>query len=205
MSGLSYNHLIFFDLETTDFDKEEGEIAQIAAYDTLRRESFEVKTFFNLKTAKQEALDTFHFDKRVWRKEAVKMSTALQMFCDFIQEGAWIQKVSKKTRPYEVAVLAGYRIDRFDVPFLLHHLEARGMWAPFELRVYDVMQLALWVCPGLQDYTLSGICNHLDVPLTKAHDALHDVMATKRVAERLLTEIWDEDGLPEFMRGDPSR
>lgn len=201
MQGLNYQNVIFFDLETTGLEKDRHQIAQIAAYDTLSEDTFEIKMFFNLKAAEPKALEVIHFDKAVWKREAVRQEEGLVRFTEFVRDSAWLEKVSKKGKPYTVAVLAGYRIDRFDVPFLMHHLESRDIWAPFELRVYDVFQLALWLCPGLTDYTLGGVCKYLGIKLTNAHDALADVIATREVAKALLREVWEEKDLPAWAKG----
>lgn len=176
---------IFFDLETSGTDYQKHSIAQVAAIHMPTEDEYECKLRFNLRRADPEALEVINFSKKRWR-HALKQSKGIAQFCDWIANHKSCDMVSKKGNDYRTAALVGYRIDRFDLPFLAHHFEKHDLWFPADFRCYDVMQLVLWCMPGRSDYTLSAVAEELGVWREGAHDALVDVQMTIDVCATLI-------------------
>lgn len=185
---LHYENPVFLDLETSGLDLREHQIAQIAAIHLPSRDSFEQKLRFSLRKASPEALEVIGFSKREWR-HAVSQRDGLVRFYDFVSNHKSCGMISRKGNPYTTASLIGYRIDRFDLPFIAHHFDKHNLWFPGDFRCYDSMQLALWGLPGRGDYTLSAVAEELGVLREHAHDALVDVEMTIDVTAILIDRL----------------
>lgn len=188
LAMLHYKAPVFFDLETSGTDQCKHQITQIAAMHLPTGDSYEQKLRFSLRKADPEALEVIGFSKRKW-KNAVSQRDGMVSFCDFVANHKSCDMISKKGNPYTTASLIGYRIDRFDLPFLAHHFDKHDLWFPGDFRCYDSMQLALWALPGRSDYTLSAVAEELGVFQEGAHDALVDVEMTINVTAILIDHL----------------
>jgi DNA polymerase III epsilon subunit-like protein len=80
----------------------------------------------------------------------------------------------------------------FDVSFLSRVIQGFP-----GVPVYDTLELARIVCPGLKSYKLGDLAGELDIPLCDAHRACDDAEATGRIFEVIQREI---ARLPEDVR-----
>ncbi len=114
--------IVFFDLETTGLDPVAHTVIQIAAcavdrvtFDVI--EYFEVKVKFNVSKANPDALTINSYNEDVWKAEAVMPGVARDKFLSFLSRYKSVPKLSKAGNIYNVAQLAGYNSERFDIPF----------------------------------------------------------------------------------------
>ena len=169
--------LVYFDLETGGLDPIHNPIIQIAAYSPKLDESFEVKLQFSEANATAEALGINSYDKEMWKKEAVPSNDAIQLFDTFL----------RKHSPGKRAILAAWNGAKFDGPFL-HMFVGRERLRNFhaDYKVYDPMQLAMWVLPELESHRLTAVAKAMKIDIEGAHDAMADVRMMFQVTQRLL-------------------
>jgi DNA polymerase III epsilon subunit-like protein len=194
MSELNLTHRItFFDVETGGLDPNHHPIIQIAAvrvnHTFTKWYSFECKIQFDTQAADPQALAMNSYDAAVWQTEAVPPRDAIERFAAFLNEGADIEKVSRRGKPYFVAQLAAHNA-QFDRDFVWRLFKEHDVFLPASWHVIDTLQLALAAqalghhnAPSLK---LSDLCAAYGIELTNAHDALGDVQATALLARKLL-------------------
>ena len=178
--------LLFIDTETTGLDANKHGIIQIAAlYEDDVFNARNNPLSYGAKIDK-EALKINGIKKKKIKKFS---DTALE---DFVE---WMDQYVNKFDTNDKFIAVGYNV-KFDVEML--HGEARRqnfefMGSYIDWRVIDVLVLArtahyLGQMPKEpDDFKLATICEvyGLDVP---PHDALEDILATKRLFERIVGE-----------------
>lgn len=194
--------IVFYDTETSGTDPQVHEIIQIAAAAFEVRgdewqllESFERKMLFNTINVALDALLVNSFNADTWEKEAVTQKQGLLDFDSFVKphKDVWRNRKADKGGFYNLRT-GGHNIVKFDDVFVRKWYKTHGKFCPFDyMEVYDTLQLAKWrIGFGYSsydtpaDWKLGTLCEHCNVPLEGAHDALADVMANARLAWRLL-------------------
>jgi DNA polymerase III epsilon subunit-like protein len=185
--------IVFFDLETggllpTSPDIQLAAVAVDSEWNELA--TFERKIQFDREKADEEALRLNHFDADRWAKEAIKEALAVAQFARFIEPFKSIELVSKRTnRPYSVARLAGHNAATFDGPRIQAMFARHSQFLPSHPQVMCSLQRALWyaVETGTQfkSLKLSVLCEHFQVPLADAHDALADVRGSIAISRAM--------------------
>lgn len=189
---MNFDELVFVDLETSGLNPEEHDIIQISAKDVVSGDTFNLLLNFKLSNASKEALKINNYDEERWAEEAVSQRRAYVEFHDFLFKHAKQQRRNRKTGDfYNVAVLAGHNLEKFDIRFL-QNWEARmkGLIVgrlPMDYACYDTLQLARWLLPGREGYKLDDLVQHFEIKMDrKSHDAMNDVEANIQVAARLI-------------------
>jgi DNA polymerase III epsilon subunit-like protein len=187
--------IVFYDLETSGLDRGRHEIIQIGAVAVDRnfREMgrFERKLKFNRERASPEALNLNSFDEGLWQRDAIPQEAALRNFCDFLREHADVELISKKGKPYRVALGAGHNVRGFDQDWIRRACKSYGLFLPMAYRPLDTRELAEWwqwqaQPQGLADLKLTTLCAYLGIEIEGAHDALADAVASAGLASSLL-------------------
>jgi DNA polymerase III epsilon subunit-like protein len=181
----------FFDFETSGLLESQPSIQLGAASvnDAWEiTETFEKKIQFDEALADPKALEMNHYDREVWVRDAAAEPVVVAQFDAFLNRHKSIQMVSKRTeRPYNVARLAGYNVQSFDLP-RLRKMYGEGRFLPAHPLTLDVLHLALWYFkdkPQPKNYQQTTIMEALGIPFPDAHDALADVRASILLAKAL--------------------
>ena len=192
---MNFNELVFVDLETSGLDPEQHDIIQIAAIDVMSGDQFNALLNFKVCNASEEALKVNHYDPERWAEEAVSQRRAYVEFHEFLLKHAKQQRRNRKTGDlYNVAVLAGHNLEKFDMRFL-QNWEARmkGLIVgrlPMDYACYDTLQLARWLLPGREGYRLDDLVQYFEIKMDrKNHDAMNDVEANILVAAKLIKKL----------------
>ena len=189
--------LIFFDLESGGFfDVVAGEVKvtkpliQIAAIAVDRRyrerETLEIKIQFDESRADQAALNTNHYDRETWLRDALPAGQAAKRFADFLRRHATVDKQSRAGRPYRIAQLVAHNAERFDGPLIHAWFKMLSQFCPAAYSVFCTKQRAFWLFHEHKDLTppenfkLGTLCQYFGIPLgeEQAHDAMNVVRAT---------------------------
>ena len=198
--------LVFFDIESGGFfDVVAGQvkvtcpIIQIAAISIDRHyrevEAFEVKVWFNERDADRSALATNHYDREIWRRDALPPAEAAEEFSRFLRRHATVDRVSAAGRPYRIAQLVAHNAERFDGPLIHAWFKMLGHFCPAAYSVFCTKQRAYWLFHEQKhlsppdDFKLQTLCRYFDIPLRPdaAHDALNDVRATMGLYRAMLS------------------
>lgn len=181
--------LCFCDLETGGLDPLMHPIIQLAAIavdsELQALESFEMKVRFDEAEADPNSLSANHYDRELWKQEAVPAVDAAKHFARFLRRHATVDMVSKTGKPYCVAQLVAHNGERFDGPFLHEWYRKLGIYCPARYMVLCTKQRALWLFDEDKTLTpptnfkLGTLCEFFGVKLSAelAHDALNDVRA----------------------------
>lgn len=185
--------LILFDIETAGLDMHKHDIIQLAAaaYSILRGEiidEFEQKLLFDAGRADKETLDINGYTPEDWAS-AVLPRTAAMKFSDWLRPHCAVRRWSdKKQAEYFVARGCGYNAVRFDQPWLAEMFRRLGLFLPLDIKVLDLLQLAMWKCElekiDLPDHKQETVCRHFGIEY-EAHEALADVRAMALLITKL--------------------
>lgn len=153
--------------------------------------SFDQRIAFNEADCDPEALTLNHYDRALWLETAVSTSVCAARFASWLRPYQSVTLTSKRTgQPYTVARMAGYNVE-FDKPRLRDLFG--DMFMPCELRMRDVLQLALWHFDERLDkpenFKLSTVAGYLGIPNDQAHGALADARMAAAVV-RVIREGW---------------
>lgn len=182
---MNFEDPVIFDIETPG-----GQISQIAALCPASGDRFEVKVHIKHLLVPPSLLTMCHYDHAVWEREAVSAKVARKRWIMFLERHRSIYRVVKETRNrLRLAAGMGYNAQRFDHPMLKEWLDKRHLVMPMDNRIYDVLQLALWCLPSLENYQLGTVASALGVGRARAHDAMVDVEMTTDVAAILLHRV----------------
>ena len=194
--GLSYNELIFYDLETSGLDKDKHEIIQIAAIHMPTGDTFETKVLFDVDASEDEALRVNHYNAEDWA-DALSQEEALKAFNNFCKNHKNINTISNSGRQYKTISLCGYNNLRFDYNFIETALAKHNIRQEYDFRQFDVYPLVMWLLPGLTCYKLTYIAEFLECSKRKAHDALADVETTIDVTKIMIQLLHESDVIDE--------
>lgn len=184
--------VVFFDLETDslELDCQIIQLGAVAMKGDRIVDQFEAKLKFDESKSNPEALKLNGYSKEAWIN-AVEPAVVCKQFAKWLEPYKVIEKISnKKGTPFKVAKLAGFNAPIFDVPRLQSLFKQHDVFLPADYRILDVMQMALWYfeLTGIstpESLKLSKLCEYFGVPLTNAHDALADVIATAALSFRI--------------------
>jgi DNA polymerase III epsilon subunit-like protein len=187
--------LVFFDLETGGLDPKRNPIIQLAAIAVDEKldalEAFEAKIQFDKKSANSYSLRKNHYHPGVWAKSAQEPKIVAQDFAKFLRRHATLTATSSIGELYSLAQLVAHN-SAFDGPFLTKWFERHKTYLPAHRLILCTMQLSMWHFANCKtnspdNYKLTTLCRHLDVPFhaASAHDALGDVTATVRLYQKL--------------------
>lgn len=193
-------NIVFYDLETGGTDPDKDEIIQVAAVafkidgDSWQRTAdLERKLIFDVGAADPQALLVNSYNEEVWAKEAVTQLKGLTDFDDFARPYKDVVRTSKRTgKTFTCLRTGGHNILKFDDAFVRNWYFRNKRFCPFDYQeVFDTLQLAKWqIRFGTEkdpaDYTLGQLCDFYKVPLQDSHDAFNDVLATARLAWRMV-------------------
>jgi DNA polymerase III alpha subunit (gram-positive type) len=188
---MNYENPVFFDVETSGLDYNVHEITQLAAFAPATGEELNLYVKFDVSKANKEALEVGHYDEKLWKRNAIEQSEACEEFNKFLCGHKSVSRVSKKGKKYAVSVLAGHNAAKFDMFFIIEAFKKHGVFLPADFRCYDTMQLALWGCLDLEDYTLGGLARHFNLisASRNLHNAAVDVEINALVAAYLLRSL----------------
>jgi len=198
--GLHMDGLIFFDLETSGLDPKKNEIIQLAAIHAPTGDELEIKLKFDMSRAEKEALKVCGYRKKDW-KDAISQREGALLFNEFLSKHKSVNKVSKRGNNYKVAMLAGYNVLAFDKLFITEWFKREDIFLQADYRMYDFYPMIMFTIPCMTDYRLENVCNELELPKRKAHDALEDVRMTIDVAAVVFDELlynYDRQSIPKW-------
>jgi DNA polymerase III epsilon subunit-like protein len=182
-----WKKVVYVDIETGGLDRDRHPITQIAAYVPATKEFFERKIIVDPAECDPVALEINHYNPAVWAATAVPACLAALDFIIFLRRHATIHFVDRDgDKLKSVAQMAGHNADAFDLPFLRRWAAEFGHDLPIYHTSLCTKQLAMWLHPGLDSYSLGPLCQHFGIEIKNAHDALADAVACARLAERLL-------------------
>lgn len=187
------HNIVFFDLETggTEPHHPITQLGAVAIQNDSIVEAFEEKLQFDPTICDPLALEMTHYSPEAW-KNAKPPEQVARLFARFLEPYKCLQKISQRSgKPYKVAKLAGYNAAQFDGPRLRDLFAAFNLFLPADLKIRDVMQLAIWHFdetpePPPESFKLECLAEHLGHPFEGAHDALVDSIGTYRVADSIL-------------------
>jgi DNA polymerase III alpha subunit (gram-positive type) len=188
---------VFFDLETTGPDVLVDEIIQIAAVATGPAPAFKELEVFDIKAqpsttgllridegrrgSKGRPAFDHPYSPDLWAT-AVDEKTAINMLFDFMSD-YMVERKSKRGGKYFSAQAVGHNAAGFDDKLLRNRAAHYGIKKiPYDFRVLDTLQLAMWLhvfknAPQ-HSYSLETLAVKYSIPVVKAHDALSDVDTT---------------------------
>jgi len=184
---MNVKKVFYFDVETTGFDCKKNDITQLAGIieiDGKIKEEFNIRSQpINWDDISDDALEV----TGVGIEELKKLPTAKQAYDQLIQIlGEYCDKYDKSDKFY----FAGYNV-RFDIDFLHQFFVKQGdkyfgSW--FNWKSIDPFPLLHYMeykgLISLENYKLKTVCEHFDIKL-KAHDAMSDVLATRKIMDRV--------------------
>ena len=179
---------LFLDVETTGLDCKVNGIIQIACIDDLTGATFsmDIKPFKGCKYDK--GAEKIHGKTKKEIKKFVDEDKAMVLFTE------WLSGLQKGRQQFSIA---GYN-SRFDQDFVTEWFERTkaGFWSYFNYYDIDVFALVKIldiygsdVDTGRPSKKLTAICNTMKVDLENAHDAMSDIVATKKLYKKLIAKI----------------
>jgi DNA polymerase III epsilon subunit family exonuclease len=96
--------------------------------------------------------------------------------------GRFVEYLTGQAQGHEAPWLCGYNAAGFDVPLLNAELMRAGLEVRIDAsQVVDPMVFVRWHLRHLRSRSLESACQHLGIPLLRAHSALDDATATLRL------------------------
>lgn len=185
----------YFDYETggTEPHHPNIQIAAVAVRGGREVASFERKIQFDVDACQPEALEMNSYEPLAWQRESIPEKAATAAFVGFLRAHADTTLTSKRGRPYQVTLLGGHNIVRFDIPRLQAATGGAFIpacwWYPL-----DTLQRAIWyfnetnVRPPA-NYQLSTLAEYFGIPTEGAHDALADVRMCAALADQMASAM----------------
>jgi DNA polymerase III epsilon subunit-like protein len=189
--------IVVFHVQTSGLDPSRHSVIQFAGLAVeipswRELEAFEVKIQFDETKADPAALRVNHYDRELWKKEAVADAAALTRISQFLERHATLEKMSRAGEPYYVARFCGHN-SRFDAEFLYKWFKRVDEFLPAAAyEALDTLALSHWSTYRLgrrespADYKLATLCSWCGIPPPTPGDALTDVRATAQLARSLL-------------------
>lgn len=188
--------ILWLDTETTGLDPVKNDIIQMAGIITIDgevRSEFEFKCApYNSKNIQMEALEV---NGRTI-EEIMKWDNPGETFRSFISViNFYVDQYDKKDK----FILAGHN-PYFDKAFLEQmaiKAEFKYLFSYLDYHMLDTAQLAMAArmigCPMPESNKLVSLCEFFDIPL-KAHDAMEDIVATRKLCHKLIALIQNSKG-----------
>lgn len=191
--------VVFFDLETGGV-AESAPIIQIAAtaidMETFEEiGEFEQKVKFDPSICEKEALEVNHYDPAIWAERAEDLLPSLIRFVSFLEKYKCKTMMSKRGKPYRIAIAGGHNISSFDLPRLQAACSRENLFLPLAYSpVLDTLHLC-WAdqllngkrskLSDVKNFKLSTVAEALGIETENAHDALADVRMSIKIARVL--------------------
>ena len=188
------NKIIFIDTETGGVNPEKSALIQLSGIIRIDKKdvekfNFYIKPFENSEVNEKalevqgRTLDELKAEKYIEEKEVYKQ------FINLLDK--YIDKYDKTDK----FIVAGYNV-RFDVDilkalfqrhgnnFLFSYLDSSMLDPLYSIRLLQIAG----ILPVLENNKLETWCKHFGIEL-KAHDSLEDIVATKKLIEKLISLI----------------
>jgi DNA polymerase III epsilon subunit-like protein len=198
--------IVVFDVQTSGLDPSRHSVIQFAGVAVevpswRELEALEVKIRCDEAKADPEALRVSHYNRELWKKEAVTEATALTAITDFLERHATLEKMSRAGEPYYVAKLCGHN-SRFGAEFLYKWFKRADEFLPAAAyEALDTLALSYWSTSRLArrespgDHKLATLCSWCGIPQPTPGDALGHARATVQLAKSLLSRL--RSAIPE--------
>lgn len=185
---------VALDLETTGLNPFTNEITQLAAVaatpellpdNTIAHFNIYIQPE-NLTTVEPKALAKSHLSLDFLMSHGVDSSSALRLWHD------WLRQLTEKRGGRIIPIGFNYIFDR---DFLINFMGFEAYNATFGAHARDVMRVFTYVYdrlsfaeynPGFTSLGLAKCCEALKVENVRAHDAIHDTLATLECYRRLM-------------------
>jgi DNA polymerase III epsilon subunit family exonuclease len=177
---LSEGLVLVFDTETTGVSAEEDRVVELGAL-FCKRGSLCDKRKMRLDPQRDipAGASAIHgiFDQHVVGKPT--FSQIAERFAEYLS-GATLGE----GQPW----LCGYNAVEFDGPLLNQEFSRAGLSVRIDVtQIIDPMVFARWHFRHLRSRALTSVCEHLGVPLVRAHSALADAQATWELLQKFLS------------------
>ena len=184
---------LWFDLETTGTDSKYHGIVQFAG---LMDIDGEVIDQLNLKMQPHPGAVIEQSALEVTGVSAADIAGYMPNDEAYRTIRTFFDKHVEKYDPSDKMYPAGYNV-QFDLGFLqemFKRFDKYGMGSYFNWRSVDPLPLIRLMdykgTISLPDYKLATVCAHYGITIDKAHDALSDVQATRKLTKKLLSEAF---------------
>ena len=168
------------DIETTGLYPEKSEIIEIGAIKTNGTKAIDVfTTLIEPDAAIPAEIEVLTGISGEMTLGKPKIKKALSDFLDFIKDD----------------VLVAHYSD-FDIPFIKHHL-SKSLGKEMKNKVLCTMRIARSAVPGIKNYKLHTLAEHLGVPVLNRHRAMGDCETTYNVWIKLM-EVLNTKGIKDL-------
>ena len=168
------------DIETTGLYPEKSEIIEIGAIKTNGVKAIDVfTTLIEPDAAIPNEIEVLTGISGEMTLGKPKIKKALADFMDFIKDDILIAHYSD-----------------FDIPFIKHHLQ-KSLGREMKNKVLCTMRIARSAVPGIKNYKLHTLAEHLGVPVLNRHRAMGDCETTYNVWIKLM-EVLKKNGIKEL-------
>jgi len=178
---------LYFDCETTGLNSVKNDIIQIAGIieiDGKEVENFNIKIQpFSWENIEQRALDVNNITIKQL-KEFQEPNIAYQELISLFSK--YIDKFDREDK----FIVCGYNV-RFDIDFLKEFFIKNNNDYLFSYlgRIKDPMHIIDYLRTlnkvDVKSSKLIDVCDYFDIDIVNAHDAMADIIATKRIMEKL--------------------
>ena len=162
--------LIWFDLETTGFNKFKNRIIEIAALDNLG------KTFSTLVNPEcfipKKITEITHINNDMVKDSPI-IEEALHDFNEFL-----------RIDQHKTTFIIGHNSIGFDMPFIKYNFSKYNIKFP-QMRAIDTLYMSQLLLPHEYSHKLSRMCELFGIDNNNAHRALSDVYATRILYNQL--------------------
>lgn len=168
-----------FDTETTGVDVEQDRVVELGAIGceagaAARERKMRIDPGVPIPAAASEIHGIY--DEHVRGKPSFKAIAA-----------RFIEYLTGHAQGHEAPWLCGYNAAGFDVPLLNAELARAGLDVRIDAAsVVDPMVFVRWHLRHLRKRSLESACEHLGIPLLRAHSALDDATATLQLLLRMM-------------------
>jgi len=167
---------IIIDIETTGLYPEKSEIIEIGAIKTDGTKAVDVfTTLIEPEAEIPKEIETLTGISQEMTLGKPRAKQALSELLSFIKND----------------VLVAHNSD-FDIPFIKHHLQ-KQLKKDINNKVLCTMKIARAVVPGIKNYKLHTLAEHLGVPVMNRHRAMGDAETTYHVWTKLIEVLSSKD------------
>lgn len=156
---------------------------------------------FKPENCEPEALNLQGYSRERWEAEAIMPANAARFFADWLADNACIEKIGRRGKPYKTALVGGYNIQSFDLPFLQAWFKAFDKFFPADWHTIDLLHTAVQHFrlganhPQPDNFKLATVCAALGV-IPGDHSATKDCEATVKLARVLFGRAPAKAALP---------
>lgn len=178
ISNYETNRVVVFDTETSGLDVENDDIIQIAAIELIggKPTGKEFEIYMQTNKDLSDSSKIHNITNDYLEINGINSKDGLSNFKEFVDE----------------AILIGHNIKKFDLKILNSNLSRHSINLPKIVATYDTLEFAKRVYPTLNDYTLSGLINKLQLTGKNSHNALDDVRANANLLLHLYNKVKED-------------